>query len=361
MDRVFLSAPYNTFDLLTALVGHDTLIPSTCTVTGFAPSLGRFYGLPGLHASDNATCAGIVVSGVSEDIARIAFFMTALAMRSHNTVINGAAATLFVNDPYPGPGEAHDKASVHLLIEAASEVMIYYNRINLCDVQRKMPMILARAQARIAARQSAPAMRRSATLANTVQIHAHAAPHEGFFLTKTYDLQYPSFDGGHSDVVAREVFVATDAAIILPYDPVRDRVLLVEQFRMGPFGRGDPKPWVLEPVAGRVDPNESPEATARRECEEEARLTLTGLEHVSSHYCSPGCSTEVFHCYVGLCDLPDIATGQGGLASEHEDIRTHVLSFEDALDLTRTGEANIGPLVLLLLWLQRERERLRAA
>ena len=68
----------------------------------------------------------------------------------------------------------------------------------------------------------------------------------------------------------------------------------------------------------------------------------------------------MFHCYVGLCDLPDLERGTGGLETEDEDIRTHVLGFEAAMELTRTGEANIGPLVLLLLWLERERPRLRA-
>ncbi|MEM6482690.1 MAG: NUDIX hydrolase, partial [Pseudomonadota bacterium] len=150
-----------------------------------------------------------------------------------------------------------------------------------------------------------------------------------------------------------------DAALVLPYDPVLDRLLLVEQFRMGPFGRGDPKPWVLEPVAGRVDPGETPETCAARECVEEAHLSLKALEHISSHYCSPGCSTEVFHCFVGLCNLEARNGGLGGLEVEHEDIATHVMSFDDAMALTQNGEINIGPLLLMLLWLQRERPRLR--
>ncbi|MEM6579286.1 MAG: glutamine-hydrolyzing GMP synthase [Pseudomonadota bacterium] len=89
-----------------------------------------------------------------------------------------------------------------------------------------------------------------------MQVASCEATHEGYFLTRHYALRHTLFDGGQSAEVQREVFVATDAAIVLLYDPKRDRVLLVEQFRMGPFGRGDPSPWVLEPVAGRVDAGE---------------------------------------------------------------------------------------------------------
>ena len=137
-----------------------------------------------------------------------------------------------------------------------------------------MPMIMVRAAARVAARASAPTDLRSDMEADHVEIDAQHNRHAGFFLTREFTLRHPLFRGGLSAPVRREVFVATDAAIVLPYDPVRDRVLLVEQFRMGPFGRGDPFPWMLEPVAGRVDPGEPPEETARRECVEEAGLTL---------------------------------------------------------------------------------------
>ncbi len=249
-----------------------------------------------------------------------------------------------------------------VLIHAAREVAGYYGRLSAGTVAGRMPMILARAASKATAAESpAPATIRSATSADRVDVVSREASHEGHFLTQTFELRHPGFRGGMSDILRREVFVATDAAIVLPYDPLRDRVLLVEQFRMGPFGRGDPYPWVLEPVAGRVDAGETPDACARRECVEEAHLTLHGIEHVSSHYCTPGCSTEMFHCYVGLCDLPELARGLGGLETENEDIRTHVLSFEAGMDLVRTGEANIGPMILLFLWLERERARLRGA
>ena len=243
---------------------------------------------------------------------------------------------------------------------ATEEVLSHHGQFGPEDLRRMMPMILVRASARVAASGGVPRDVRSDMAAAQVDVLERHNRHAGFFLTREYTLRHPTFDGGMSPPVRREVFVATDAAIVLPYDPLRDRVLLVEQFRMGPYGRGDPHPWMLEPVAGRVDPGEDPETTARRECREEAGLPLNGLEHISSHYCSLGCSTEYFHCYVGLCDLPDLNAGQGGLESEDEDIRTHVLPFDRAMALIPSGEAANGPLILCLLWLERERKRLRA-
>ncbi|WP_234999388.1 NUDIX domain-containing protein [Roseovarius albus] len=248
-----------------------------------------------------------------------------------------------------------------IALEAAQEIMGYFRLRSASEVRAGLQMILLRAHARVEAATGVPANVRSAKESNQVDIVHQDSPHAGYFVTRDFSLRHPTFAGGQSPIVRREVFVATDAAIVLPYDPVNDRVMLVEQFRMGPFGRGDVRPWMLEPVAGRIDPGETPESTARRECEEEAGLTLHRLEKISSHYSSPGCSTEYFHLFLGVCDLPNLDQGQGGLDAEHEDIRTHVLPFDQAMDLLTTGEADNGPLVLSLLWLARERERLRSA
>lgn len=303
---------------------------------------------------------------------RVAFFAAVLGLapvpRHVETEAGRAAALVFMAE---GPAAASadtwrlDAWTTRwgaIACAAAAEIMERFGTVDPQSVAVRLPMILSRAAARVAAvANPAPARLRSDIGRDRVVPDSCRASHDGFFLTRVCELSHPGFDGAMSPVLRREVFVATDAALVLPYDPVRDRVLLVEQFRMGPYGRGDPYPFVLEPVAGRVDAGESPEETARREAEEEAGLHLHAFEHISSHYCSPGCSTEVFHCYLGLADLAETGQGQGGLASEHEDIRTHVLDFGRVMSLLGSGEINIGPLVLMLLWLQRERPRLRDA
>ncbi len=183
--------------------------------------------------------------------------------------------------------------------------------------------------------------------------------HSGFFGLDIWELQHRRFDRQMSPRLVREVFVMGDAVTVLPYDPVRDRVLLIEQMRMGPLGRGDPLPWQLEAIAGRIDPGETPEVAARREAVEEAGLVLGALEKVAEYYPTPGAVTEYLYSYVALCDLPDGAAGVFGAADEAEDIKGHLVPFDRLVDVMATGEIGNAPLLLTVLWLQRERARLR--
>ncbi len=184
-------------------------------------------------------------------------------------------------------------------------------------------------------------------------------PYAHFFAVEEYDVAYRRFDGQHSPVVTRAVFVSGDAVTVLPYDPRRDRVLLVEQFRIGPVARGSLQPWLIEPIAGRIDPGETPQDCARREALEEAGLHLGALLPVAEFYPSPGAVSEYLYAFVALTDLPDGAAGVFGLAGEAEDIRGHLVSFDDLMRLVASGEVANAPLILTALWLQRERGRLR--
>lgn len=201
--------------------------------------------------------------------------------------------------------------------------------------------------------------RRQHRSAQDVTVAAQREPYAQFFSIEEYDLRFRQFNGGMSDLVTRAVFISGDAVTVLPYDPVRDRVLVVEQFRAGPFGRGDANPWQLEAIAGRIDGGETPEAAARREAVEEAELTLGALEKVAEYYPTPGICAEYLYSYVALCDLPDGSAGVFGVPGEAEDIRGHIIGFEDLMALVASGEVGNAPLILTALWLQRERARLR--
>ena len=194
-----------------------------------------------------------------------------------------------------------------------------------------------------------------------VTSYANRTVYNGFFSVKEYDLSFTKFDGSKSELVTRSALISFDAVIVLPYDPVHDRVLLVEQFRAGPFARQEENPWCLEPIAGLIDQGETPEEAGLREADEEAGLTLSSLELVARSYPSPGISTEFFHQYIGITSLPETTSLVSGLASESEDIRSHIFCFSDFLKMIEAGQITVGPAILLGLWLARHRDKLRAA
>ena len=182
--------------------------------------------------------------------------------------------------------------------------------------------------------------------------------YRGFFSVEEHELTYQKFNKTQSDVVKRSALVSSDAVIVLPYDPINDRVLLIEQFRTGPYVKGDNNPWVLEPIAGIVDKGESPETAGLREAQEEAHLKIDKLKLVARSYPSPGISTEFFHQYIGIVSLPESTNLVSGLESESEDIRSHIFSYKEFSKMILEGEINVGPAILLGLWLSKNRKNL---
>lgn len=193
-----------------------------------------------------------------------------------------------------------------------------------------------------------------------VQVVAQDEPYAGYFAVRVCHLRHRTHAGGTTPILRREAFVSGDAVVVLPWDPVRDRVLLIEQFRMAPLLRHDPQPWLLEPVAGRVDAGETVENAARREAREEANLTLSRLFPAIHHYPSPGALGEYLYLYVGIADLPDGIAGVHGLESEAEDIRGHLIARADLTRMAMAGQVANGPLAMIALWLELRHGALRA-
>ncbi|EIE52256.1 tellurite resistance protein TrgB [Citreicella sp. 357] len=242
----------------------------------------------------------------------------------------------------------------------AHEIMARFGVADMAETAALRPFLAARAWAQELARRGAPHTLRSDRGRDTVELVRDRPGFEGFFRLRAFDLRHRRFDGTMSDTFGRESFVTYDAALVLPYDPETDRVLLVEQLRYGTYMRGDPFPSVLEPPAGLVDAGETPEACALREAREEAGLTLRALHPMLRAYASPGYTTEFYHCFLGLCSLSEADNGLAGLEEENEDIRNHVISFDHAMTLVDSGEINVAPLAAMLLWLARHRDRIRA-
>jgi ADP-ribose pyrophosphatase len=159
--------------------------------------------------------------------------------------------------------------------------------------------------------------------------------------------------------IERELFVRHDAVCVLPYDPVRDEVVLIEQFRVGALGKTD-NPWLIEMVAGLIDKDEQPEEVARREALEEAGLELGELWPVSTYFPSPGGSNEQVHLFIGRCDSSG-AGGVFGLEEEGEDIRADVWTLDEALAGVRDGRIDNAASIIALLWLALNRDEIRGA
>lgn len=180
---------------------------------------------------------------------------------------------------------------------------------------------------------------------------------KGFFEVRQLRLRHRLFAGGWGDAITRELFVRQPAVGVLPYDPVRDEVLFVEQFRVGAWA-AQRSPWLQELVAGIIDTDESPEEVGRREAEEEAGLSIVALESIAQYFSSPGGSDEYFYLFCGRCSLAG-AGGMYGLPGEGEDIRAQVYSADKALEMLAAGKISNAHSIIALQWLQSHRERLR--
>ena len=192
------------------------------------------------------------------------------------------------------------------------------------------------------------------------ELQAEESVYRGFFRMDRLTLRHRLFAGGWSDPIRRELFRRGHSVGVLLYDPVADRVALLEQFRVGALD-AEGGPWLLEVVAGMMEPGETPEAVALREIVEEtglAGLESAELRPIGRFLLSPGGSDETIALFCGLVDLAGVG-GIHGLPDESEDIRVFTLSTEEAFEALRAGRCNNAPAAISLQWLQLNRDSLR--
>lgn len=173
-----------------------------------------------------------------------------------------------------------------------------------------------------------------------------------------YRLRFRRFDGHWSEIAVRDCFDSGPAVIVLPYDSARDEVVLIRQFRVGPWVAGA-QPWLLECVAGRLDKaGAGSEQIARAEAREEAGVALLALEPIPGFFTSPGIFSEHLAAYCGR--IEGGSDGIHGLAEEHEDIRAETMPAQRAIEMALGGAITAGPSLVCLYWLALNRPRLRA-
>ena len=199
------------------------------------------------------------------------------------------------------------------------------------------------------------------TRARDVEIVEQRAVYQGFSRLEIVRLRHRLFAGGMSVIVQRELLMKPEAVGVLIYDPKRDEVLMIEQFRVGALSESNP--WQLEIVAGlvdSVDEDETLEAVVCREALEEAGVELRQVQKLMSYFMSPGGSNEKFTLFVAEADLSN-AGGLHGLPEEGEDIRVAVLKSDEAFQALMDGRVSNAPALIALQWLMLNKQHLGIA
>ncbi|AEJ00625.1 nucleoside diphosphate pyrophosphatase [Nitrosomonas sp. Is79A3] len=195
------------------------------------------------------------------------------------------------------------------------------------------------------------------TVNTDVEILEKTVCFEGFFRIERYRLRHRLFSGDWSHPLVREVFERGHAAAVLPYDPIRDEVVLIEQFRVGALNAPG-GPWLMEIVAGIIEADETTEDVVKRESIEEANCIITDLIPLYNFLVSPGGTTESVALFCGRVDTTH-AGGVHGASEEGEDIKVHVVAVDTALALLQAGKINSVSAIIALQWLALNRDQVR--
>jgi len=193
--------------------------------------------------------------------------------------------------------------------------------------------------------------------ADDVRILEDEKVYSGFFKLHRYRLKHRLIDGGWSEILQRESLVRRPAVGVLPYDPYLDRVILVEQFRIGAMKR-PAGPWLMELVVGIVPPGYDAHHWAFVETREEAGCELMEAEYVCTCMPSPGSSDELLTLYVGGVDSSGVG-GRTGNVEAGEDIWVQTYSREEAWRALEEGYICHAPTIIALQWLQMNHKRLQ--
>lgn len=191
-----------------------------------------------------------------------------------------------------------------------------------------------------------------------VEIIDKTVCYQGFFRLEKYHLRHRLFSGEWSPLLTREMFERGHAAAVLPYDPVRDEIVLIEQFRPGAIDAPG-GPWLIEIVAGMIETGETAEAVVKRESIEESGCIITDLIPLYDFLVSPGGTTERIALFCGRVNAA-IADGIHGAREEGEDIKVHVVTFDTAMALLKSSKITAASAIIALQWLALNRDDVRA-
>jgi ADP-ribose pyrophosphatase len=181
--------------------------------------------------------------------------------------------------------------------------------------------------------------------------------YQGFFRLEQYTLKHTLFNGGWSQPITRELFRRGNCVAVLLYDPDRDEVVLIEQFRVGAVYQPQ-RAWLIEIVAGAIEDGETAEDVAYREAIEEAGCEIKELLEIQQFYTTPGGCSERITLFCGRVDSTAVG-GVHGLVEEDEDIRVSAVKFADVFQMLEDGLIESGIPIIAIQWLYIHRDTLK--
>ena len=180
--------------------------------------------------------------------------------------------------------------------------------------------------------------------------------YSGFFRMEKYCLQHTLYAGGWSAEINRELFVRGSCVAVLLYDPERDKVVLIEQFRAGAILNPD-RAWLVEIVAGAIEENETAKEVAYRESIEEAGCEIQELIVINEFYTTPGGASERITLFCGKIDSSKVG-GIHGLDHEDEDIWVRTVDFDEAYRMIENNEIESAIPIIAIQWLALNKEKI---
>ena len=172
--------------------------------------------------------------------------------------------------------------------------------------------------------------------------------YDGFFKMNEVKIKYRKYDGNWSNEVTRELFGGAQVSAVLPYDPIKNEIILLQQFRAGTISKKYDN-YLFEIVAGIIDKGETPEQAAIRECLEETGCHVKKLTPIQSYFPAPGSSESFYHLFLG-----EIKTFEGtrimGIESENEDIKVESFDVDEVKEKLNNKEILNGLTLIALQW-----------
>ena len=172
--------------------------------------------------------------------------------------------------------------------------------------------------------------------------------HQGFYDLKEINFTHKKHNGDWTPIIKREIFGGAHVSTVLPFDPIKKKILLLRQFRAGVIKRNH-DPMMLEIVAGMIDEGETPSDAAKRECLEETGQKVKTLTPIHSYYPSPGSSESYFHSYLAEINAFD-GERVFGQENENEDILVKSYSIIEVKTLLKEKKILNALSLLALQW-----------